>query len=89
MGEAAAHPVWACDDDAIKEEYRRALSERDYWLREHQRVDAEAERLHHALERLLYNAEHIFDKRPVGDWDETLGEARRALNPPETTDEVA
>ena len=32
-----------------------------------------------ALERLLANAEHIFDGKPVRDWDETLAEARAAL----------
>jgi hypothetical protein len=38
------------------------------------------DKLAEALERLLANAEHIFDKQPVRDWDETLHEARAALS---------
>src|SRR5437868_10682092 len=37
--------------------------------------DTELARVRGALERLLANAEHIFDKKPVRDWDETLHEA--------------
>jgi hypothetical protein len=35
--------------------------------------------LREALKRLLANAEHIFDKKPVRDWTETLAEARVTL----------
>ena len=38
-----------------------------------------SEGLRAALERLLANAERIFDKKPVRDWGETLAEARAAL----------
>jgi hypothetical protein len=34
---------------------------------------------HPALERLLYNAQLIFNKQPVRDWGETLAEAKAAL----------
>jgi hypothetical protein len=46
------------------------------------RAEAAEERergLREALERLLYNAQLIFNKRPVRDWGETLAEAKAAL----------
>jgi hypothetical protein len=42
-------------------------------------ASSDSEALRAALERLLANAEHIFDKKPVRDWAETLAEARAAL----------
>lgn len=49
--------------------------------RERQLLAAHAriEELTSALERLRANAQRIFDKVPVKDWDETLAEADAAL----------
>ena len=51
------------------------MDERQEWLNRRDAVRA-------ALERLLANAEHIFDGKPVRDWTETLAEARAALRIP-------
>lgn len=42
-------------------------------------AESRCKELESALERLLANAERIFDKQPVRDWGETLAEARAAL----------
>lgn len=62
----AAHPIWACDDDAIKAEYQRALDDARHWLDWHQRADSEAERLHFALENLVLAAENVCDRWESG-----------------------
>jgi hypothetical protein len=50
--EAAAHPVWSSDNEAIKDEFRRLEADRDQWLNRHRRVDTEAERFQEALEAI-------------------------------------
>jgi hypothetical protein len=52
VSEQAAHPIWACDNDAIKAEYQRALDEAKKWQDWHARVDSEAERLSFERDRL-------------------------------------
>ena len=47
-----AHPVWACDNEAIKDEYRRVCDDRDKYLSWFQRADGEIERLTQGLERI-------------------------------------
>lgn len=49
---AAAHPVWASDSEAIKDEFRRLEADRDKWLSHHRRADTEAERFQLALEAI-------------------------------------
>ena len=44
--QVAVHPVWGCDDEAIKDEFRRLQAERDKYLEWFQKADAELERLH-------------------------------------------
>lgn len=53
MTDQAAHPIWACDDDAIKDEYQRALDDAKKWQDWHARTDSEAERLHWLLGRIV------------------------------------
>jgi hypothetical protein len=50
--EAAAHPVWSSDNEAIKEEFQRLEADRDAWERRHRRADAEAERFLETLEAI-------------------------------------
>ena len=44
--QVAVHPVWGCDNEAIKDEFRRLQAERDKYLSWFQKADAELERLH-------------------------------------------
>ena len=52
MSDAAAHPIWSCDSDAIKAEYRRVLEEAELWKNMHAKVEAEAERFQMVLEEV-------------------------------------
>ena len=44
--QVAVHPVWGCDNEAIKDEFRRLQAERDKYLEWFQKADSELERLH-------------------------------------------
>ena len=63
----------------VLEQRDRALANEASALEAAEAARIENIRLRSGLERLLANAEHIFDKQPVRDWDETLHEARAAL----------
>lgn len=94
MSEQAAHPIWSCDDDAIKREYQYVCDERDKYLSWHQHADSEAERLHFALEQLVKAAdpyvtragphEELFNGEDLRNYDalvRALGDALKALHP--------
>lgn len=51
MSEAAAHPVWGQDNEAIKDEFRRLQEDRDKYLSWFQKADGDLERLHFAIEQ--------------------------------------
>jgi hypothetical protein len=60
--EAAAHPVWSSDNEALKDEFRRLEADRDAWMRRYSRADTEAERFQEALEAIgALSPEHAGD----------------------------
>lgn len=52
MSDAANHPVWGSDNEALKDEFRRVQTDRDRWQSRHSRADSQAERFQEALEAI-------------------------------------
>lgn len=48
--QAAAHPVWSSDNEALKDEFRHVEARQKFWEDAHSRVDSQAERFQTALE---------------------------------------
>jgi hypothetical protein len=54
--------------------------EKGHWIEYANYLETELMHTKRALDRMRNNAQHIFDKLPVRDWDETLAEADAVLN---------
>ena len=64
---------------SLEAELLAAQEERDSHAKAASEAMAREKALREALDRMLYNAQLIFNKRPVRDWGETLAEAKAAL----------